>query len=375
MEKKMLRNILKTCLLITMLLLTACGGDGAEPSGAVSPISNTGDSSTASALTDIIGYKIVQTVQRSESTGTGSISQPGDTVEYTYLSSTQVLGAGLTTLPTSSWSYTYSGSTATIQLNYGSIGDSREELQFTSAYEGTYKSITTLYSSGSVTTVWGTFILSNTSSGGTTVTHNGITYGTVTSPYTGKVWLDRNVGAVRACQYLSDNSCYGDYYQWGRNKDGHESQTSLTTTTLATSIDNVGSKFITKGSGTNDWVTSLVDEDGSLRSFNWSKTDASSVCPVGYKIPSTAEFRAETLDISIPIANGTDAFNNFLKIPSAGYRNSSNGSIKSQGATGTIWTNSPTASLSDFLNYTSEYAKIATTDIRTFGFSIRCIKN
>ena len=33
----------------------------------------------------------------------------------------------------------------------------------------------------------------------TSITHNGVTYGFVTSPYTGKVWLDRNLGAARVC--------------------------------------------------------------------------------------------------------------------------------------------------------------------------------
>lgn len=32
------------------------------------------------------------------------------------------------------------------------------------------------------------------------ITHNGTSYGTVTSPYTGRVWLDRNLGAAREVQ-------------------------------------------------------------------------------------------------------------------------------------------------------------------------------
>jgi hypothetical protein len=55
---------------------------------------------------------------------------------------------------------------------------------------------------------------------------NGLTYALVTSPDTGKVWLDRNLGARQVCTSSTDEACYGDLYQWGRAKDGHESRTS-----------------------------------------------------------------------------------------------------------------------------------------------------
>jgi hypothetical protein len=56
-----------------------------------------------------------------------------------------------------------------------------------------------------------------------------------TSPDTGKVWLDRNLGARQVCTSSTDAACYGDLYQWGRAKDGHESRTSGTTETLVAS--------------------------------------------------------------------------------------------------------------------------------------------
>jgi hypothetical protein len=54
--------------------------------------------------------------------------------------------------------------------------------------------------------------------------------------FTGKVWLDRNLGARQVCTSSTDAACFGDLYQWGRAKDGHESRTSGTTETLASSI-------------------------------------------------------------------------------------------------------------------------------------------
>ena len=101
----------------------------------------------------------------------------------------------------------------------------------------------------------------SSSSGGSggTIVHNGSTYGTVTSPYTGRVWLDRNLGAFRVCTRLDDTSCYGDYYQWGRNYDGHENDSSETNSTLALDINSAGDKFITTSVTPDDWADSDVD--------------------------------------------------------------------------------------------------------------------
>ena len=88
---------------------------------------------------------------------------------------------------------------------------------------------------------------------------NGIEYLTVTSPDTGKIWLDRNLGASQVCTSSTDSSCYGNLYQWGRNDDGHESS-STTTVTRASNINPGYANFITQ----TDWTT--VDSSGEDRS-------------------------------------------------------------------------------------------------------------
>ena len=60
--------------------------------------------------------------------------------------------------------------------------------------------------------------------------HHGIKYKKITSPHTGRLWLDQNIGASQVCTSFVDSLCYGDYFQWGRNADGHENQNSGTTT-------------------------------------------------------------------------------------------------------------------------------------------------
>ena len=205
------------------------------------------------------------------------------------------------------------------------------------------------------------------------ITHNSINYESVVSPYTGKVWLDRHLGASQVCTALDDTACYGDYYQWGRNTDGHEESNSTTSSILATDIDNVGANFITNGTSPYDWTS--ADSDGALRSANWSKTDGTSVCPVGYRAPITLEIEDETINSSMAVANNTDAFNNFLKLPSAGGRNSNVGSMFEQGSTGYILSTSiVTSSRSVYLSFRSDNASITEASTRAAAYSVRCIK-
>jgi len=209
-----------------------------------------------------------------------------------------------------------------------------------------------------------------------TITHNGTTYGFVTSPHTGKVWLDKNLGAARVCESFNDTACYGDYYQWGRNFDGHEDSGSATTSTQATDINSAGSDFITSNSANSyDWAKT-ADSDGSLRSANWSKTDGTSVCPVGYRVPTIAELRAETLDNGV--TNRATAFSSFLKLPSAGvrgyYSSYYSGTLSNQGSWSGVWSGSVYGSYSRSVGFNSGYAYEYYYS-RAYGFAVRCLRD
>ena len=222
-----------------------------------------------------------------------------------------------------------------------------------------------------------------------TITHNGITYGTVTSPYTGRVWLDRNLGASRVCTSYDDAQCFGDYYQWGRNADGHEKKDSETTDVQATDVNIVGhGKFITvENVSYGDWAKD-ADGSGSQRKSNWNRSDASSICPLGFRVPYIPEMKAELLDensaeiqknSSQKNGNSDDrrinAYNTFLKLPTAGSRNSGNGEMDHIGYFGAIWANSTTRSTSALIGFEESFARYyAYGRGRAFGFSVRCIK-
>jgi len=208
------------------------------------------------------------------------------------------------------------------------------------------------------------------------ITHNGTTYGVVTSPYTGKVWLDRNLGAAEVCTSFNDTACYGDYYQWGRNFDGHQDSTSATTSTQATDVNSAGTDFITDDGTNNDDWANTADSDGSLRQANWSKTDGTSVCPTGFRVPTLAELRAELLDAgSAQIQNRDDAFNSFLKLPSAGGRGSFDGTMGVVAAWGHVWSSSASGTYASSLYFDSGSAGSGSYGYRAVGLSVRCLRD
>jgi hypothetical protein len=126
---------------------------------------------------------------------------------------------------------------------------------------------------------------------------------------TGRTWMDRNLGATQVAASSTDAASYGDQYQWGRAKDGHESRTSNTTATTATSAAAGHGDFITATSGTDYNWTDFVNEDTLWQS------GLNDPCPTGYRIPTETEFDAERLAFSSNDAAG--AFS-ALKLPFAG---------------------------------------------------------
>ncbi len=213
------------------------------------------------------------------------------------------------------------------------------------------------------------------------IVYNDTTYSCVTSPYTAKVWLDRNLGAAQVCTALDDALCYGDYYQWGRNFDEHEDSTSETTDILAVDVGIVGhGDFITVDIDPLDWADGGVDDNGTIRAANWSKLDGSSVCPVGFRVPTVDELKAELFDAgSAEISNSNDAFESFLKFPSAGYRGDGSADMISVDLSGWVWASSVNDTNSSAFAWVPEGANHPLPSAgysygsRAYGFSVRCL--
>src|SRR5574344_1315696 len=151
----------------------------------------------------------------------------------------------------------------------------------------------------------------------------------VYNPATSKIWMDRNLGASQVATSSTDAAAYGDLYQWGRATDGHESRTSGTTATLATSDTPGHGNFITTGSSPYDWRSPQNDN-------LWQGVSGTNnPCPSGYRLPTAAELEEERLSWSSNNAAG--AFASPLKLPVAGGRSFGNGSLGSVGSSGRYW--------------------------------------
>jgi uncharacterized protein (TIGR02145 family) len=187
----------------------------------------------------------------------------------------------------------------------------------------------------------------------------------VTNPTTGRTWMDRNLGASQAATSSTDALSYGDLYQWGRRTDGHQCRTSPTTTTLS-AVDQPGNgNFITSASPF-DWRS---PQNPNL----WQgESGTNNPCPAGYRIPTEAELNAERLAFSPQNAAG--AFASPLKLPMAGFRNLSNGSLNIVGSNGNYWSSTVSGTSARDLDFNSSGANMY-ADRRALGFSVRCLKD
>lgn len=185
---------------------------------------------------------------------------------------------------------------------------------------------------------------------------------------TGKIWMDRNLGATQVANSSTDANSYGHLYQWGRGTDGHESRTSSTTSTLSSSNTPGHSNFILAPDSPNDWRS---PQNGNL----WQGvTGINNPCPIGYRLPTLAEWDAERLSWSTN--NSAGAFASPLKLPVAGLRYASDGSLDWVGSVGLYWSSTVTEDwiTSRFLLFSSENARMS-ANLRAYGYSVRCIKD
>ena len=152
---------------------------------------------------------------------------------------------------------------------------------------------------------------------------NGLTYYTVTSPRTGKVWLDRNIGATQVATSATDSNSFGFLFQFGRSADNHQFRNSATTTTQEVSETNTSSNFVLNS---NTWSANLSNK---VWLPDWEGKAMNDVCPPGFRIPTPAEVTAEFAGFSS--GNLAGAFSSFLKISASEIRDNYNGSITNYG--------------------------------------------
>lgn len=184
---------------------------------------------------------------------------------------------------------------------------------------------------------------------------------------TGRVWMDRNLGASRAATSSTDEQAYGDLYQWGREADGHQRRDSPATSTLS-STDHPGhGSFILSNAETN-WDWRSPQNDNLWQGVN----GINNPCPAGYRLPTDAELNSERNTWSSNNAAG--AFASPLKLPVAGRRVGSTGLITDVGFNGQYWSSTVSDSRAQILYFYSTDTAMGSFS-RAVARSVRCLKD
>ena len=188
----------------------------------------------------------------------------------------------------------------------------------------------------------------------------------VINPTTGKTWMDRNLGASQVATSSTDANSYGDLYQWGRGSDGHQCRNSPTTSTLSSVDQPLHGSFILTINLPNDWRS--PQNTGLWQGVN----GVNNPCPIGYRLPTETEINAERASWSSN--NSTGAFASPLKLPMAGDRSGSNGSLYMVGTSSYYWSSTVSSTVSRNLLFYSSDAYMSTS-VRAIGNSVRCLKD
>ncbi len=185
---------------------------------------------------------------------------------------------------------------------------------------------------------------------------------------TGRVWMDRNLGASQVATSPTDALAFGDLYQWGRGSDGHQSRTSGTTTKLSPTDQPESNFFIISSAAPWDWRN---PQNNNL----WQGTyGINNVCPIGFRLPTVSEWDAERATWSSN--NSAGAFASPLKLTLGGFRHGMTNTLNLVASSGHYWTSTTNGfSFPMNLDITPNSAWSNDYDGRSHGLSVRCIKD
>ncbi|PAM94091.1 hypothetical protein B4N84_13490 [Flavobacterium sp. IR1] len=179
----------------------------------------------------------------------------------------------------------------------------------------------------------------------------------------GRIWMAYNLGATAVPTSKNDVAQYGDYFQWGRESDGHEKKDSSTDTTQSPTESPGHGSFII---GYQNW-TSASNPDlwrGTLKINN--------PCPSGFRVPTQQEWEKEITDSNI--TDSDTAYNSILKLTLGGYREKTTGTFTDYSKIGYYWTTTGTGTQRVEIRIKGSSIDTKGGGAPGYGENVRCIK-
>lgn len=206
--------------------------------------------------------------------------------------------------------------------------------------------------------------------------------------------MDRNLGATSATP--GDVGALGLLYQWGRKDPFMGSSSTISIVEAKSTIEWPSPVSSTSTNGTIEYAvehpTTFIKYNTS--NYDWFYTGSSSTdntrwnsvktmydpCPAGWRVPDGGEKGVwNIVGVSITIDKTDDGISFSISspsttwYPSAGFRSFSYGSLDAI-ESGSYWSVTPSGRNAHSLYFTGNSIYLVRNESRSFGFSVRCLK-
>ena len=202
---------------------------------------------------------------------------------------------------------------------------------------------------------------------------------------TGRIWMDRNLGAKQVATSAEDHLAYGGLYQWGRPSDGHQYINWIS----STSSDDVEQNFMTailsvgSNPGNSDFITNSSTWEETPDITLWQGINGlNNPCPAGFRIPTKDEWNAEKDNggsgfwgTGSAISDNSGPFLSVLKLPENGQRAAVTGELKFAAEFHSVWTSTTIGNTNVNLFVTFNTPAGSANRAKGLGAAVRCIKD